>query len=110
MRQCSLFSKFRPYFPLSCLSKTRPVHGEFVILPENQAFLLLAQITHPFAERLVDTIRREYLEKTLLWNKRDLEEMLGEFQAYYNAHRVDQALKLSAPDEAAGKYSPHLGI
>ena len=60
-------------------------------------------ISHPFTERLVGTIRREFLDQTLFWSKRDLEEKLGEFQDYYNAQRVHQALNLKTPDEAAGK-------
>jgi hypothetical protein len=35
-------------------------------------------------------------------------ERLGEFQDYYNAHRVHQALDLNTPDEAAGKGPPAL--
>ncbi|MFP6888371.1 MAG: integrase core domain-containing protein [Nitrospinota bacterium] len=65
-------------------------------------------ISHPFTERLVGTIRREFLDQTLFWNERDLEEKLGEFQDYYNAHRVHQALNLKTPDEAAGKGPPTL--
>lgn len=45
-------------------------------------------ISHPFTERLVGTIRREFLDQTLFWNGCDLEEKLGEFQDYYNANRV----------------------
>ena len=44
----------------------------------------------------------------LLWNKRDLEEKLGEFQDYYNGHRVNQALNLKTPDEVAGQGPPTL--
>ena len=65
-------------------------------------------ISHPFTERLVGTIRREFLDQTLFWNKRDLEEKLGEFQDYYNTHRIHQALNLKTPDEVAGKGSPTL--
>ncbi|MFC1492104.1 hypothetical protein ACFLQ0_05920, partial [Nitrospinota bacterium] len=32
-----------------------------------------------------------------------LEEKLVEFQDYYNAHRVHQALNLKTPEEATGK-------
>jgi transposase InsO family protein len=63
-------------------------------------------VSHPFTERLVGTIRREYMDHTLFWNERDLEEKLGEFQDYYNAHRVHQALNLQTPDEAAGREAP----
>ena len=60
-------------------------------------------VSHPFTERLIGTIRREYLDQILFWNGRDLEEKLGDFQDYYNAHRVHQSLRLKTPDEAAGK-------
>ena len=63
-------------------------------------------ISHPFTERLIGTIRREYLDRTLFWNKRDLEEKLEEFKSYYNSYRVHQALNLNTPEEAAGKDSP----
>ncbi len=63
-------------------------------------------VSHPFTERLVCTIRREYLDQTLFWNGRDLEVKLEEFQDYYNAHRVHQALDLKTPAEAAGDDPP----
>ncbi|MBT3351960.1 MAG: transposase [Nitrospinaceae bacterium] len=63
-------------------------------------------ISHPFTERLVGTIRREYLDEFLFWNGHDLEQKLEEFQDYYNAHRVHQALNLKTPTEAAGKELP----
>jgi transposase InsO family protein len=62
--------------------------------------------SHPFTERLIGTIRREYLDQVLFWNGCDLEEKLGDFQDYYNAHRVHQSLNLKTPDEAGGKDSP----
>ena len=44
--------------------------------------------SHPFIERLIGTIRREYLDQTLFWGEDDLERKLKEFAAYYNEHRV----------------------
>jgi transposase InsO family protein len=63
-------------------------------------------VSHPFTERLIGTIRRECLDQVLFWNGRDLEEKLEEFQDYYNAYRVHQALDLKSPDEAGGKAPP----
>ena len=63
-------------------------------------------ISHPFSERLVGTIRREYLDQILFGSGRDLEEKLEEFRNYYNAHRVHQSLGLKTPAEAAGMDSP----
>jgi len=65
-------------------------------------------VSHPFTERLIGTIRHEYLDQILFWNKHNLEEKLREFQSYYNAHRVHQSLRLETPEEAAWKDSPPL--
>jgi len=62
--------------------------------------------SHPFTERLIGTIRREYLDQILFWNGHDLEEKLEEFQDYYNTHRVHQSLNLKTPNEAVGKRQP----
>ena len=44
-------------------------------------------LSHPFVERLIGTMRREFLDHVLFWNARDLERKLAEFQVYYNAAR-----------------------
>ncbi len=49
-------------------------------------------LSHPFVERLIGTIRREYLDQTLFWKASDLERKLEAFQQYYNAHRVHSSL------------------
>jgi transposase InsO family protein len=41
-------------------------------------------LSHPFVERLVGTMRREFLDHVLFWNGTDLERKLAEFQTYYN--------------------------
>jgi hypothetical protein len=38
-------------------------------------------------ERLVGTMRREFLHHVLFWNAGDLERELADFQAHYNAAR-----------------------
>ena len=45
-------------------------------------------LSHPFVERLIGTIRREYLDRTLFWTTVDLETKLINFQQYYNEHRT----------------------
>jgi hypothetical protein len=45
-------------------------------------------LSHPFVERLIGTIRREYLDRVLFWTTADLEHKLLEFKQYYNGHRV----------------------
>ena len=37
-------------------------------------------VSHPFVERLIGTIRREYLDQTLFWNRFDLSRKLSEFR------------------------------
>ena len=62
-------------------------------------------ISHPFVERLIGTIRREYLDHTLFWNVLDLERKLADFQAYYNQHRTHSSLGGATPAEMAGGNS-----
>jgi putative transposase len=49
-------------------------------------------------ERLIGTVRREYLDQVLFWTRTDLEEKLLEFQRYYNAHRTHEALGGGTPE------------
>jgi putative transposase len=58
--------------------------------------------SHPFMERLVGTIRREYLDHPLFWNAEDLERKVQLFQRYYDGLRVHQGLDGDTPDEKAG--------
>jgi transposase InsO family protein len=60
-------------------------------------------LSHPFAERLMATIRREYLDHTLFWNAKDLERKLEEFRQYYNRYRVHQTLDGEAPATISGE-------
>jgi transposase InsO family protein len=61
-----------------------------------------APVSHPFVERLVGTVRREYLDRTFFWNKMDLEQKLEQFKSYYNQIRVHQSLDGATPNEKAG--------
>jgi transposase InsO family protein len=53
--------------------------------------------SHPFIERLIGTIRREFLDPTLFWNAVDLERKLGTFKDYYNRSRTHASLGGSTP-------------
>jgi putative transposase len=55
-------------------------------------------LSHPFVERLIGTIRRECLDRTLFWTTADLEMKLLEFQRYYNGHRTHAGLDGRTPD------------
>jgi transposase InsO family protein len=54
-------------------------------------------LSHPFVERLIGTMRREFLDHVLFWNARDLERKLAEFQVYYNAARAHASLDGRTP-------------
>ena len=60
-------------------------------------------LSHPFVERLIGTIRREYLDHALFWNAGDLERKLEEYRHYYNAHRVHTSLDGNTPAEISGE-------
>ena len=60
-------------------------------------------LSHPFVERLIGTIRREYLDHTLFWNAEDLERKLEDYRQYYNRHRVHQSLDGDTPAAVCGE-------
>ncbi len=45
-------------------------------------------MSHPFVERLIGTVRREYLDRVLFWSADDLEQKLSEFKDFYNTERT----------------------
>ena len=51
-----------------------------------------------FVERLIGTIRREWLDHTFFWTAADLEEKLLDFQSYYNGHRAHAGLEGRTPE------------
>ena len=59
-------------------------------------------LSHPFVERLIGTMRREFLDHLLFWNTHDLERKLADFQAYYNAARSHASLEGHTPLTFAG--------
>jgi putative transposase len=59
-------------------------------------------LSHPFVERLIGTVRREFLDHVLFWNARDLERKLAEFQVYYNAARNHASLGGHTPLSVGG--------
>jgi transposase InsO family protein len=62
--------------------------------------------SHPFVERLIGTIRREYLNHLFFWNAQDLERKLAEFKHYYNQDRAHQSLCGDTPSVVSGDHKP----
>jgi transposase InsO family protein len=63
-------------------------------------------VSHPFIERLIGTIRREYLDRVFFWNSVDLIRKLDAYRDYYNASRVHRSLDGTTPAQCAGASSP----
>src|SRR5205809_1087859 len=51
-------------------------------------------LSHPFVERLIGSLRREYLDHMLFWTTADLEDKLLDFRTYFNNHRTHHSLEL----------------
>src|SRR5436309_16107612 len=64
---------------------------------------LLLSLSHPFVERLIGTVRREYLDQTLFWTAADLEDKLRLFQDYFNRQRVHSGLEGRLPEPGEAK-------
>jgi putative transposase len=62
--------------------------------------------SHPFIERLIGTLRREYLDRLWFWTTADLERKLDSFKTYKNTARVHQGLSGDTPGEKAGVPTP----
>lgn len=58
--------------------------------------------SHPFIERLIGTIRREFLDQTLFWNAVDLERKLEILKDYYNRFCTHSSLDGNTPAEISG--------
>jgi len=62
--------------------------------------------SHAFVERLIGTIRREFLDQTLFWGQSDLERKLEGYQEYYNLHRCHTGLAGLTPAQRSGAPPP----
>ncbi len=63
-------------------------------------------VANAYAERWAGTVRRELLDRTLVWNRQQLEQLLREYVEHYNTHRPHRTLGQRAPDNAEVAYRP----
>ena len=56
-------------------------------------------LSHPFVERLIGSLRRECLDRTLFWTTADLENKLLDCTTYFNQHRTHAAREGRPPDK-----------
>jgi len=66
------------------------------------------RVSHPIVERLIGTIRREYLVLVPFLNARYLERKLSSFKDFYNDQRCHYALDGDTPNERTGKIRPNV--
>jgi putative transposase len=60
-------------------------------------------LSHPFVERLIGTVRREYLDHVPFWSANDLRRKLHHFKEFYNHQRCHYALDGEIPTARTGK-------
>jgi putative transposase len=67
---------------------------------------LRAPRVNAFAERFVGTIRRECLDRMLIFSQPQLEAVLTEYVDHYNGHRPHRSLEQRAPLSSAPTLPP----
>lgn len=54
-------------------------------------------VANSFAERWIGSIRRELLDRTIIWNRQQLERLVIDYIAHHNQHRPHQSLDQQPP-------------
>ena len=54
-------------------------------------------VANTFAERWIGTLRRELLDRTIIWNQRQLERVVVDYIEHYNTHRPHRSLQQRPP-------------
>jgi putative transposase len=102
-----------------CPSTLAPTHDPLYRFERWQANLRILEVTeiktvpyvpwsHPFVERRIGTVRREYLDRTLFWTTADLENKLLDFRTYFNHHRTHAARAGRPPDDVPTRLIANL--
>ena len=65
-------------------------------------------VANAFAERWIGSIRRELLDRTIIWNQQHLERLVVEYIDHYNSHRPHRSLG-QQPPKASGVPPPAEG-
>ena len=56
-----------------------------------------APMANAFAERWIGSLRRELLDRTIIWNQHQLQRLVIDYIAHYNAHRPHRSLNQRPP-------------
>lgn len=108
MTLCLMFSKIIKNYKLPKYLSSD--HDPLFRFHQWQANLRILEITeiktipytpesHPFIERLIGALRREYLDHIFFWHKQDLEKKLKSFEAYYNHNRCHSGINSKIPEK-----------
>ena len=54
-------------------------------------------VANSTAERWIGTLRRELLDRTIIWNQRQLHRLVTDYLEHYNRHRPHRALEQRPP-------------
>ena len=54
-------------------------------------------VANAFAERWIATLRRELLDRTIIWNRRQLNKLVVDYIDHYNTHRPHRSLDQRPP-------------
>jgi transposase InsO family protein len=54
-------------------------------------------VANAYAERWIGTLRRELLDRTIIWNRRQLERLVVDYIGHYNTHRPHRTLNQRPP-------------
>ena len=54
-------------------------------------------VANAFAERWIGTLRRELLDRTIIWNQRQLKRLVVDYIDHYNTHRPHRSLDQQPP-------------
>ena len=63
-------------------------------------------VANAFAERWIGTVRRELLDRTIIWNQRQVERLVVDYIDHYNTHRPHRSLDQRPPRPAAPDEQP----
>jgi putative transposase len=66
---------------------------------ESVRSTLYTPVSHPFVERLIEPVRREYLDHVFYWSVGDLERRLHSFKDYFNEGRVHHGIEGKRPSQ-----------
>ncbi len=58
-------------------------------------------VANTFAERGIGSIRRELLDRTIIWNQHQLQRLVVDYIAHHNKHRPHQSLEQRPPTPAS---------